>query len=378
MSAVLELTERLIRQASVSPADAGCQDILGAELAGLGFTLRSMPFADVTNLWATHGSGDPVFVFAGHTDVVPPGPEREWHSPPFEPRRDGNLLYGRGAADMKGSLAAMVEAARRFVAEYPDHPGTLAFLITSDEEADAINGTVKCMDTLVNEGVAMRWCVVGEPSSTSRLGDVVRVGRRGSLNGTLTVHGVQGHVAYPTDADNPVHRAAAALAEFTARKWDTGNEYFPPTSMQISNINAGTGVTNVIPGELEVMFNFRFSTEQTEASLRAATEMLFAERDVPCSFEWRLSGNPFLTTGGHLIPAVQQAIAKVTGRDTELSTSGGTSDGRFIAPHGVEVVELGPRNHSIHKINEHVEIDELDQLADVYQNVLLQLLAEER
>ena len=375
MSDVLDLTERLIRLASVSPEDAGCQDLLGAELAALGFELRPMPFGDVTNLWATHGTGDPIFAFAGHTDVVPPGPLDQWHSPPFEPRRDGNLLYGRGAADMKGSLAAMIDATRRFVTETPDHPGTLAFLITSDEEADAINGTVRCMETLVAEGHAIRWCVIGEPSSTARLGDVVRVGRRGSLNATLLVHGVQGHVAYPTEADNPIHRAAAAIAEFAATTWDAGNEFFPPTSMQISNVHAGTGVTNVIPGELTVQFNFRFSTEQTEASLRQATEAIFATHGVRCSFEWKLSGNPFLTTGGDLIPAVQDAIRRVTGVTTELSTSGGTSDGRFISPHGVDVVELGPRNHSIHKINEHVEIAELDELASIYHAILTRLLA---
>ena len=374
MSKVLELTERLMRCESVSPDDAGCQAILGTRLAELGFELTSMPFEDVTNLWAIHGSGSPVFVFAGHTDVVPPGPLGEWTSAPFEPRREGNLLFGRGAADMKGSLAAMTEASGRFLAVNRDHPGTLAFLITSDEEADAINGTVRCMELLTERNVNMNWCVVGEPSSTSGLGDVVRVGRRGSLNCTLTVHGVQGHVAYPDDADNPVHRAAAAITELTAEVWDAGNRFFPPTSMQISNIHAGTGVTNVIPGELQIQFNFRFSTEQTEASLREATEAIFARNRCQCSIEWRLSGNPFLTTGGELIPAVQAAISAVTGRSTELSTSGGTSDGRFIAPHGVQVVELGPRNHSIHKIDEHVEIDELDLLADVYADILVRLL----
>ena len=374
MSAVLELTESLIRRESVSPSDAGCQDIISDALTELGFELVPMPFGDVTNLWATRGSGAPIFAFAGHTDVVPPGPLSEWSSAPFEPRRDGNLLYGRGAADMKGSLAAMIEATRRFVSACPDHAGTLAYLITSDEEADASNGTVKCMEALKARNIAIDWCVIGEPSSSSRLGDVVRVGRRGSLNCTLTVHGVQGHVAYPDDADNPVHRAAAAITEFTGRTWDVGNEFFPPTSMQISNIHAGAGVTNVIPAELEIQFNFRFSTEQTEVSLRAATEAIFRQHDVHCTFDWRLSGNPFLTTGGELIPAVQAAIADVTGNETELSTSGGTSDGRFIAPCGVQVVELGPRNHSIHKIDEHVEIDELDLLADVYTDILHRLL----
>lgn len=374
MSEVLELTERLMRCESVSPEDAGCQEILGNHLEQLGFNLTPMPFEDVTNLWATHGAGSPVFVFAGHTDVVPPGPLDAWTSDPFEPRREGNLLFGRGAADMKGSLAAMIEASRRFLAAHPDHRGTLAYLITSDEEADAINGTVRCMDLLTARDISMDWCVVGEPSSTSQLGDTVRVGRRGSLNCTLTVHGVQGHVAYPDAADNPVHTAAAAITELTTRTWDAGNEFFPPTSMQISNIHAGTGVTNVIPGELQIQFNFRFSTEQTEASLREATEAIFASHNVRCSFAWRLSGNPFLTTGGELIPAVRAAISGVTGLDTELSTSGGTSDGRFIAPHGVQVVELGPRNHSIHKIDEHVGIDELDMLADVYADILNRLL----
>ena len=341
----------------------------------MGFAIEPMPFGDVTNLWARRGTAEPLFVFAGHTDVVPPGPLADWTHPPFEPVVVGNHLFGRGAADMKGSLAAMIEGTRRFVAAVPDHAGSIAFLITSDEEADAINGTVKCMQTLEQRNERMRWCVVGEPSSSKRLGDVIRVGRRGSLNGTLKVAGVQGHVAYPTEANNPIHAAAPALSQFVAKTWDEGDAWFPPTSMQISNIHAGTGATNVIPGTLEVQFNFRFSPAHDETSLRKLTTQLFDTAGLDYQIDWRLSGNPFITREGDLIPAVQQAIRQTLGIDTELSTSGGTSDGRFIAPMGIEVVELGPRNHSIHKVNEYVEVDELDQLADVYEAILQLLLA---
>jgi len=368
---LLSLTRHLVAAKSVSPDDAGCQKIIADYLAELGFSNELMPFGDVSNLWSTHGSGAPYFVFAGHTDVVPSGPQDDWDSPPFEPtERDGNL-FGRGAADMKGSLAAMLTATKNFFLNGGrDHAGTIAFLITSDEEADAFDGTKRVMATLNDRGIDLDWCLIGEPSSSKQLGDVVRNGRRGSLHGRLTVHGIQGHVAYPLTASNPIHGFAPALTALTAEVWDEGNTYFPPTSMQVSNIHAGTGVTNVIPGELQVVFNFRYSTESTEASLAARTEAILDQHGLDYSLTWQLSGVPFLTEAGELIPAVQQAILAETGLTTELSTAGGTSDGRFIAPTGTQVVELGPLNATIHKVNESVNISDLGSLRRIYQRVV--------
>ncbi len=371
---VLALTAELIRRRSVTPADGGCQAVIAERLEKAGFRCRQMPFGEVRNLWAVHGGSGPIVVFAGHTDVVPTGPETAWASPPFQPTvRDGRL-YGRGAADMKGSLAAMVVAAERFLTHHGDHPGRLAFLVTSDEEGPSLDGTRRVVETLVAEGEHLDFCVVGEPSSTTVLGDTVRVGRRGSLNGILTVHGVQGHVAYPALADNPIHRLAPALAELAATRWDEGNAHFPPTTWQASNITAGTGAGNVIPGELTLHFNFRFSTEQTPDTLVRRVEALLERHGLRFDLAWSLSGEPFLTSGGALVDAVVASIRNVTGREPELSTSGGTSDGRFIAPTGCEVVELGPCNATIHQVDECVAVDDLPHLADVYQRVLEHLL----
>ena len=375
---VLALTKELIARPSVSPDDAGCQQCMGERLERMGFALESMPFGAVDNLWATYGSGAPLVVFAGHTDVVPPGPEEAWDTPPFEPTERDGWLCGRGAADMKSSLAAMVVAAERFLAGTPEPAGTLAFLITSDEEADAVDGTVRVVQTLADRGIQIDHCVVGEPSSSAKVGDVIRVGRRGSLGGTLTVTGIQGHVAYPDDALNPIHAALGALADLASRRWDDGSPPFPPTTFQISNIHAGTGATNVIPGELVAAFNFRFNPSQTEAGLRAAVEKALTPVNAPWRVDWRLSGQPFFTPSGTLTSAVQEAIGEVTGQAAEESTSGGTSDGRFIAPTGAEVVELGPVNATIHKINERVAIADLAPLTRIYQGILDRALAPAR
>jgi len=373
----LALAQQLIRAESVSPDDAGCQGLMADYLSELGFRIESMPFGDVDNLWALHGDGAPLFVFAGHTDVVPPGPLDDWHTPPFAPTIKDGLLFGRGAADMKGSLAAMLTACQRFLATHADHPGTIGFLITSDEEAVALNGTRRVMEELQNRGTHIDWCLVGEPSSNLLLGDVVRCGRRGSLNAQLSIKGVQGHVAYPTEALNPIHSALPALAKLVDIEWDAGNDAFPPTSLQISNIHSGTGANNVIPGEMQLLLNFRFSTASSEASLRQRTETLLQDHGVDYEINWSLSGLPFLTSGGELIPAVQQVLAARLGIVTELSTSGGTSDGRFIAPTGTQVVELGPRNNTIHKINECVATADLIELSHIYSDILEQLLVEE-
>lgn len=372
----LELTKRLIRAESVSPRDEGCQLIIADFLKLLGFEIEHMRFGDVDNLWATRKSGAPgapVFVFAGHTDVVPPGPVSEWQTNPFEAVIKGDLLYGRGAADMKGSLAAMLTGTKRFINNTGKYDGTLAFLITSDEEADAINGTVKVLEELNRRDVPITWCIVGEPSSGETLGDAVRVGRRGSLNAELAILGQQGHVAYPADADNPIHAAMQALADLVATRWDDGNQYFPPTTMQISNIHSGTGVNNVIPGEMKVVFNFRFSTGSTEESLKSRTLAVLDKYNLQYQIEWSLSGNPFITEGGELITAVQASLTALLGIDPELSTAGGTSDGRFIAPYGAQVVELGPRNNTIHKIDECVSVTELQQLSHVYTDIMQRL-----
>ena len=372
---VLALTRELIARPSVSPDDGGCQDVLIERLERIGFEVERLPFGPVDNFYAERvGEPGPRLVFAGHTDVVPPGPESEWRSPPFEPTLHDGYLYGRGAADMKSSLAAMIAAAERFVAAHPRHRGTLAFLITSDEEDVAVDGTVRVVETLVERGIRLDYCVVGEPSSRTRVGDVVRVGRRGSLNGVATVRGVQGHVAYPDQAVNPIHAAVRALQNLVDVSWDAGDDDFPPTSFQVSNIRAGTGVSNVVPGELECRFNFRFNPAQTPAGLQAAVGSAFENIGADCELDWRLSGLPFVTRGGALIPAVRAAVEAVAGIETETSTSGGTSDGRFIAPTGTEVVELGPVNDTIHKVDERVAVADLAQLARMYEHVLINLL----
>lgn len=374
MTPTLALTCQLIEQPSVTPHDADCQQIMMQRLAAIGFDCREMPFGDVKNFWAVRGSEGPIFCFAGHTDVVPSGDESHWHSAPFKATIKGDYLYGRGAADMKGSLAAMVTACERFVAAHPDHNGRIAFLITSDEEGIAIDGTVKVVEQLQQENTQITWCLVGEPSSSRVTGDTIKNGRRGSLGAKLLVKGVQGHVAYPHLARNPIHDAAPALAALAAEVWDHGNDFFPATSFQISNINGGTGATNVIPGTLEVLFNFRFSTEVTEQQLRDRTEAILQKHGLDYDIHWALSGQPFLTDCGALVDATVAAIRDVTGIDTELSTAGGTSDGRFIAPTGAQVVELGPVNATIHKIDENTHIGELEQLSQVYERILQTLL----
>ncbi len=373
-SPTLALACALIARESVTPVDAGCQDLLAERLAPLGFDNTPLPFADVSNLWSRRGDAAPLVVFAGHTDVVPTGPVSEWHSPPFTPTQRDGCLYGRGAADMKSSLAAMVVATESFIAEHPNHRGSIAFLITSDEEGDAINGTARVIEHLTNNNTRIDYCIVGEPSSTERTGDVVRNGRRGSLNCRARIKGIQGHVAYPQLARNPIHQFAPALAELTARHWDDGNDYFPPTSFQVSNMQSGTGATNVIPGELELLFNFRFNSEQTPQGLQDAVVECLDRHQLNYELDWHLSGMPFLTTQGVLTRAVSDAVHDVMGYRPELSTSGGTSDGRFIAPSGAAVVELGPVNATIHKINEHIALQELDNLTRIYRRVLDALL----
>lgn len=374
MEPTLDLCQQLIERPSVTPEDAGCQALMADRLRACGFRCENLRFGDVDNLWAVRGHAGPLLVFAGHTDVVPPGPLDQWQSDPYTPTIRDGLLYGRGAADMKGSLAAMVVACERFVAAHPDHKGRIGFLITSDEEGPATDGTVKVVEHLQRAGEHIDWCLVGEPSSSEALGDTVKNGRRGSLGGTLTVHGVQGHVAYPHLADNPIHRAMPALHALASETWDEGNEFFPPTSFQVSNIKAGTGATNVIPGDLEVVFNFRFSTACTEEDLRRRTEAILDQHGLKYSLSWNLCGRPFITGQGKLVDAVVSAIRSVTGRDTLLSTAGGTSDGRFIAPTGSEVVELGPVNRSIHQRNEHVLVTDLPLLTAMYQATLENLL----
>lgn len=373
---VLELAKELISRASVTPLDEGCQALMAERLAKLGFANESMVFEDTTNLWSRRGTEGPVFCFAGHTDVVPPGDLANWHTPPFEPVVIDDYLHGRGAADMKGSLAAMVVATERFVTAHPNHQGSIAFLITSDEEGRFINGTTRVIDTLEARNEKITWALVGEPSSTLKLGDVVKNGRRGSLSGNLVVKGIQGHVAYPHLADNPVHKAAPALAELAAMQWDKGNEFFPPTSFQIANINGGTGASNVIPGELKVMFNFRYSTEVTAEELIKRVENILDAHGLNYELGWIFNGLPFLTGDGPLLEATRQAIKEVTGSDTDPQTSGGTSDGRFIAPTGAQVIELGPVNATIHKVNECVKVADLELLAQCYQRILEKLLLE--
>ncbi len=375
LSPTVALTLDLIRQPSVTPFDADCQRIMIDRLAAIGFTIERMRFGEVDNFWARRGTTGPVFAFAGHTDVVPTGPVDRWAVPPFEPQIVDGILTGRGAADMKGSLAAMVVACERFVAAHPNHKGSIAFLITADEEGVATDGTVKVVETLEARQEKMTWCLVGEPSSTTLVGDVIKNGRRGSLGGVLTVRGRQGHVAYPHLASNPIHNLAPALTELVNEVWDEGNAFFPATSFQVSNINAGTGANNVIPGELQAVFNFRFSTELTEAVLRQRTEAILDKHGVDYHIDWKLSGHPFLTAEGDLVNAAVNSIRRITGRETTLSTTGGTSDGRFIAPTGAQVLELGPVNKTIHQVNECVAIADLDTLTALYEDILQQLLA---
>ena len=376
MSDTLELCCELIRRPSVTPEDAGCQALMLQRLEKIGFSCTALRFGEVDNFWAERGESGPILVFAGHTDVVPSGPETEWLSPPFEPTLRDGVLFGRGAADMKGSLAAMVVACEQFVAEHPKHPGRIGFLITSDEEGPAVDGTVRVLQWLQDQGQSIDWCLVGEPSSSEQLGDVIKNGRRGSLGGRLRVHGTQGHIAYPQLADNPIHRALPALTALCAETWDAGNEFFPPTSMQISNISSGAGASNVIPGELELMFNFRFSTEVTAAELQQRTGAILDACGLDYALEWNLSGEPFLNTAGELVDATVASILDCLGRQAQLSTAGGTSDGRFIAPTGAQVVELGPVNASIHKLNEEVRAADLDILAQLYQQILQRLLVD--
>jgi succinyl-diaminopimelate desuccinylase len=374
-SDTLRLTEDLIARASVSPTDGGCQAVMIERLEAIGFTVENLRYGPVDNFWATRGSGGPVFCFAGHTDVVPSGPPDEWQSDPFLPVVKDGLLYGRGAADMKSGLAAMVTACEEFVKGHPAHRGTIAFLITSDEEGPSVDGTRRVVEALRERGQRIDWCLVGEPSSEKSLGDTIKIGRRGSLSGRLTVHGIQGHIAYPQFADNPVHALAPALAELAARTWDRGNEHFQPTTFQVSNISAGTGAPNVIPGELKARFNLRFSTEQTIDGLQAVVAEILGRHKVKHTLEWFISGYPFLTVPGELSEAAIRAVQEQLHLTPKLSTGGGTSDGRFIAPMGAQVIELGVINETIHKVNECVRVADIDALHRIYVRTLELLLA---
>ena len=376
MSQALDLTRNLLARRSITPADEGCQELIAQRLAPIGFLIEPLPFGNVMNLWARRGRTGPVLCFAGHTDVVPTGPLEEWQSDPFLPAERDGLLYGRGAADMKSGLAAMVTAVEEFVATHPSHSGSIVFLITSDEEGPSVDGTRRVVETLRSRGERIDWCVVGEPSSEVLVGDTIKVGRRGSLSGRLTVHGVQGHIAYPQLAENPVHTLAPALAELVGRKWDEGTEHFEPTSFQVSNLNAGTGAPNIIPGELKARFNLRYSPIQTLSRLKTTVEEILRRHGVRYTLEWFVSGEPFFTAPGVLSDAVGAAVAEVTGAQPKLSTGGGTSDGRFVAPLGAEVVELGVVNASIHKVNECVRVADIDALQRMYVNVLRRLLGD--
>ncbi|ROO30346.1 succinyl-diaminopimelate desuccinylase [Salinisphaera orenii MK-B5] len=373
--AALELARALIARASVTPDDAGCQALIAERLAAAGFEIHHLRFGEVDNLWAVAGDSGPLLCFAGHTDVVPPGPVEDWHHEPFSAELADGWLYGRGAADMKSSVAAMVCASERFRAAHPDHAGRLGFLITSDEEGPAVDGTRAVVDWLAERDIAIDYCVVGEPSSTAALGDTLRNGRRGSLNGHVRVRGRQGHVAYPDSADNALHRLVGLLADLGAQHWDDGDDFFPPTSFQVSNIRAGTGAENVIPGTAEARFNWRFNPCQDEAGLRARVERLAEAHGIDTdAFEWRLSGHPFVTRPGALIDATRAAVAEVCGTAPALSTGGGTSDGRFIAPTGAEVIELGPLNATIHQVNEHIAAADVARLSDIYERIAARLL----
>lgn len=374
MSCVLDLACELIARPSITPDDAGCQQMIASRLAAAGFAIEHLRQGEVDNLWATHGQGEPVLVLLGHTDVVPPGPRQDWVSDPFTPEIRDGVLYGRGAADMKGSVAAFVVAAEAFVAENPDHPGTLAVLLTSDEEGDAIDGVRHVAKLFEQRGQRIDWCITGEPSSTNTLGDLLRVGRRGSLTGTLTVRGVQGHVAYPDKAKNPIHLAAPALAELTARRWDEGFETFPPTSLQVSNINAGTGASNVIPGTLEVMFNLRYTPLWNAQKLETEIHTLFDAHKLDYAIKWHRSGEPFYTPEGRLRSVARQVLGQFAGKGPEESTGGGTSDARFIAPLGAQCIEVGPVNATIHQVDECVRVEDLEKLPELYQQLIARLL----
>jgi len=371
---VIELTKELISRPSVTPEDAGCQTLMAEMLANNGFINESMIFEDTTNLWSRRGTQSPVFCFAGHTDVVPAGNLELWHSPPFEPTIKDGMLYGRGAADMKGSLAAMLIATDKFVTKHPDHKGSIAYLITSDEEGPFINGTTRVVDTLEARNEKIDYCIVGEPSSTHQVGDIVKNGRRGSISGELTIHGKQGHVAYPDHVKNPIHMAMPALAELSTIHWDHGNSYFPETSFQLSNIQSGTGTTNVVPGHLTAWFNLRFSTELTNEIIVDKINAVLTKHKLDYDIKWTFNGKPFITEPGTLVNSVAEAIKTITGKATQLSTSGGTSDGRFIAPTGAQVVELGPCNATIHQVNESVSCDDLESLVEIYYQTLVNAL----
>ena len=375
MTATLDLAKQLISIPSVTPDDMGCQKIISDRLAKIGFEIENLRFGEVDNLWARYGTASPLFVFAGHTDVVPTGPAEQWSSDPFTPTINGDVMTARGTADMKSSIAAMICACEEFLSKDSEIKGSIAFLITSDEEGPAIDGTVKVIEYLENKKEKIDWCLVGEPSSTKTVGDVIKNGRRGSISGDLTIHGVQGHIAYPHLAENPIHLFAPALQELSNEVWDNGNEFFPPTSFQVSNIHGGTGASNVIPGDLNIQFNLRFSTALSDKDIQQRTQAILDKHKLKYTLNWTVSGQPFLTADGKLVEAAQQAIKSVCNIETELSTAGGTSDGRFIAPTGAQVVELGPVNDSIHKIDENININELDKLTDIYEQMLNNLLA---
>src|SRR5271169_1869900 len=375
MSPTLELAQQLISRRSLTPKDEGCLELIGSRLQPLGFKLEFMRCGDVDNLWARRGSSSPVVCFAGHTDVVPTGPVEKWHSDPFTPTVLDGMLYGRGAADMKGSLAAFVTSIEKFVSLHPQHQGSIALLLTSDEEGIAVDGTVRMVEALQARGEKLDYCIVGEPTSVSKTGDTIKNGRRGSLSGTLTVKGVQGHIAYPHLVKNPIHLAAPAIAELAATTWDNGNEYFPPTSWQISNIHGGTGATNVVPGTVEILFNFRFSTASTVEGLKSRVYVILDRHKLEYDLKWEFSGKPYLTPRGDLVEAVSTAIKQIAGIETELSTGGGTSDGRFIVDICPQIIELGPLNTTIHKLNECVAVADLDALSEIYCDVLTLLLA---
>ena len=374
MNTTLELARELIGRRSVTPEDGGCQQLVAARLERCGFRAEHLRYADVDNLWLTHGTGAPCFIYVGHTDVVPTGPLEQWTSDPFQPAIRDGYLCGRGAADMKGSIAAMVTALERFAGRHPKHRGTIGMLLTSDEEGPSLNGTRKVVEFLQEKKIRIDWCLVGEPCSEKTIGDVIKNGRRGSLGANLRVHGIQGHVAYPHNARNPVHLAAPALAELCATTWDQGNECYPPTSFQISNILAGTGADNVIPGHADIMFNFRFSTAVTHEQLRAEVAKILDRHQLDYDIDWNLSGQPYLTPKGKLLETVQAAVREITGREPQLSTGGGISDGRFIAPTGAEVIELGPVNATIHKIDECVSIADLEVLSRIDEKILERLM----
>ena len=374
MSSTLDFARNLIRQPSVTPDDAGCQDLIADALQPAGFKAEFLTYGEVRNVWLRRGQVHPLLVFAGHTDVVPTGPIEQWHHPPFDAAVQDDILYGRGAADMKGSLAAMVTACQQFVADHPNHRGSIALLITSDEEGPADNGTVKVIEKLGDQEDIIDWCIVGEPTSREQTGDVIKNGRRGSLGGKLTIHGVQGHVAYPHLADNPIHRAANIVTRLDAQTWDEGNEFFPPTTFQVSNLNSGTGASNVIPAQATLDFNLRYSPESSVESIKERVNALCQQVWTDYEIDWSKPNLPFQTQSGELVDAVSAAIYTVTGLTTELSTEGGTSDGRFIAPTGAQVIELGPVNRTIHQINEQVAVADLETLAIIYQKILENLL----